>query len=258
MSTTETTRPTRPADHSTDRPTATFPTGQWLAGQAAHRERLADLWEDATPTERLPVIGPRPAAGLPLPAAGRTAPRTAFPAVDDEAAGRPTAHRRPAARRERLARAERRREARRRHLKAVLTAIALAAAILTGLQLYAANGITAARQAALQSARTGAPAHAYSTPSSDASSADPRTEGAQQPRMSGHTADVRSGIQPEWVTQDSGAPYSATDPSASPLDLPACTTSPTTPMPCLAWNSADSRRAVVLEEDGSLTGLVRQ
>ena len=231
---------------SADRPTATFPTGQWLADQAAieqaHRERLADLWEDATPTEPLPVVGPQPAAGR---------PRT-----------------------ERAERTERTKPARRRHLHAALAGLLIAAALLTGMQLYAAAGISSARQAALQSARESAGAHAYSTPSDAAPSrpeqAAPEHEGGQQSPMSGQTpapatmsdrtsAAPMSGqtdTQSEWVTQDTGAPYVRTNPHASPLSLPRCTTSPTTPMPCLAHVSANSRHAVVLEEDGSLTGLV--
>ena len=63
---------------------------------------------------------------------------------------------------------------------------------------------------------------------------------------------------PDWVTRDTHAPYSKDDPAASPLDLPRCTTSPDTPMPCLAHVSSDARYAVVLEEDSSLTGLVRR
>lgn len=173
-------------DATFDRPTATFPTGQWLADQSARRERLADLRADATPTELLPVT-PTPRA----PLRGTTA---------------------------------------RRHLRAALVGIALAAAILTGLQLYAAAGISSARQAALEQA---APAP------------------AAQP-------DVRSDIQADWVTEDTGAAYDRTDPTASPLDLPRCTTSPDTPLPCLATISPDSRRAVVLEEDTSLTALVRR
>ena len=44
----------------------------------------------------------------------------------------------------------------RHHLKAALTAIALAATLLTGLQLYAADGIAQARQTALDQARSSA------------------------------------------------------------------------------------------------------
>lgn len=61
-----------------------------------------------------------------------------------------------------------------------------------------------------------------------------------------------------WVTLDTGAPYAKDDPHASPLALPRCTTSPSTPLPCLASLSSDGSRAVVLEEDASLTGLVRR
>lgn len=63
---------------------------------------------------------------------------------------------------------------------------------------------------------------------------------------------------PAWVTRDTGAPYDRTDPHSTPLDLPRCTTSPSTPLPCLASLSSDGSRAVVLEEDASLTGLVRR
>ena len=69
---------------------------------------------------------------------------------------------------------------------------------------------------------------------------------------------------PAWVTSDTHAPYDRTDPSASPLDLPRCTTrsgtspDPSDALPCLASLSADGSRAVVLEEDASLTGLVRR
>lgn len=63
---------------------------------------------------------------------------------------------------------------------------------------------------------------------------------------------------PAWVTRDTGAPYSKDDPAASPLDLPRCTAGASTPLPCLASLSPDGSRAVVLEEDASLTGLVRR
>ena len=177
--------------------------------------------------------------------------------------------------RERRDRAERRRQARRRHLRAALTALVLAAALLTWLQLYAAQGISSARQAALQSAREGARSRTYSTPSDAAPSrpeqAAPEHEEGQQSPMSGQTPapatmSDRTSAAPmsgqtdtrnEWVTEDTGAAYDRTNPYASPLDLPRCTTSPSTPLPCLATISPDSRRAVVLEEDASLTALVR-
>lgn len=267
MSTAQTDRPT------TDRPTATYPTSQWLAEEAVQPERSPFAgWRGQAPTELLPTV-PGPAAfprvsTLPEPTDGREAL--------DSARGPRQPRTKGPGRRERAERAERRREARRRHLRRALAAIALAAALLTGLQLYAASGITSARQAALQSARESAGARAYSTPSDAAPSrpeqAAPEHGGGQQSPMSGQTpapatmsdrtsaapmsgqTDTRS----EWITQDTGAAYDRTDPSASPLSLPRCTTSPDTPLPCLATISPDSRRAVVLEEDASLTALVRR
>ena len=126
------------------------------------------------------------------------------------------------------------------HLRCALAALALAAAILIPMQLFAAAGISSARQAAL------AERDAQAVRTEQAAPAP-----AAQP-------DVRSDIQADWVTEDTGAAYDRTDPHASPLDLPRCTTSPDTPLPCLATISADSRRAVVLEEDASLTALVRR
>ena len=146
-----------------------------------------------------------------------------------------------------------RRSALARHLRAALAGIALAAAVLIPMQLFAAQGISSARQAAL----------------AEQAATLPRTEGGDQPPVSGQTApmsdrtsaaqpDVRSDIQADWVTEDTDAAYDRTDPHSSPLDLPRCTTSPDTPLPCLATISPDSRRAVVLEEDASLTALVRR
>ena len=106
---------------------------------------------------------------------------------------------------------------------------ALVVAMLASLQLLALDGIYSARQAAIGQAR-GA------------------TAGPSQPAPS-------PASKPGWTVHGTGAPYDRTDPSASPLDLPACTTAPDTPMPCLASLSSDGSRAVVLEEDASLTGL---
>lgn len=69
--------------------------------------------------------------------------------------------------------------------------------------------------------------------------------------------------RPVWTVHGTDAPYDRTDPLASPLDLPRCTTAPDTPLPCLAstfpQNSNENpTRVVVLEEDASLTGLDRQ
>ncbi len=148
-----------------------------------------------------------------------------------------------------------------RHLRAALAGIALAAALLTGMQLYAAQGISSARQAALEQTRS-----EQAAPSQTASA------GAQAATSGGQTSDVISNAnnpsdnssasqkvtQPEWITEDTGVAYDRTNPHASPLYLPRCTTSPSTPLPCLATISPDSRRAVVLEEDASLTALVRK
>lgn len=184
-----TNRPSAPQPApSTDRPTATYPTADHLA----HRERLADLWADATPTAELPV-------------AGRRAPRGSETARPSRA---------------------------RRHLRAALAGVLAASALLTGLSLYAADGISSSRQAATEQARS-------------------------QPGQPGQPAQQQaSPASPDWVTHDTGAAYDRTDPHASPLDLPRCTTAPDTPMPCLAHVSADSHRVVVLEEDASLTALV--
>lgn len=176
------------------------------AAGAAQPERspFAD-WRDATPTEELP----------------------AFPRVSTST--KPTGSRK-----------QRRPGQVRRHLRAALAAIALAAAILIPMQLYAAAGIYSARQAALEQAARTAQATEQAAPAP-----------AAQP-------DVRSDIPADWVTEHTGAAYDRTDPAASPLDLPRCTTSPDTPLPCLATISPDSKRAVVLLEDASLTALVRR
>ena len=185
---------------STDRPTATYPTADHLAHleheEAAHRERLADLWADRTPTEELPAVGRQGLAD------------------------------RPATRQARPSRA-------RRHLRAALAGALAATALLTGLSLYAADGIGSARQAALEQARSQAARPAsQQTPSTHAS--------------------------PVWTVHGTDSPYDRTDPLASPLDLPRCTTAQDTPMPCLAHISNDSRHVTVLEEDASLTGLDRR
>ena len=270
MSTTETAHPAAP---QTDRPTATFPTGRWLADQATHRERRRraaprpfEGWRDRTPTELLPAV-PGPTAfprvsTLPEPTDGREAL--------DRARGPRRSRTKGLHRRERLARAERRREARHRHLHRALAGVLIAVALLTGLSLYAAQGISQARQAALaQRDREGyassvtpvtpvtpvthaAPSVTPVTPVTPASPVNTAQDNSSA------TQKARTGIRPEWVTENTGAAYDRTNPYASPLSLPRCTTSPDTPLPCLATISPDSRRAVVLEEDASLTALVRR
>lgn len=113
-----------------------------------------------------------------------------------------------------------------RHLRSALVGALLAAALLTALSSYASAGISSARLAAIGQA-SAAPA----SPANQAEAPTPQTG---------------------WLIEGT-----ATE-APSPLDLPRCTTSPSTPLPCLATISPDSRRAVVLEEDASLTALVRQ
>lgn len=131
-----------------------------------------------------------------------------------------------------------------RHLRAALAGILIAAALLIPMQLFAAQGISSARQAALAASQR------------DAAQAPEQAEQAAPAPVV--QPDVRSDIQPDWVTEGAGAAYDRTDPHSSPLNLPRCTTSPDTPLPCLATISPNSRRAVVLEEDASLTALVRR
>ena len=272
---------------SADRPTGTYQTGRlatayplpkgWRVDPAGYLPQpsadggaaAARLQEaDATPTQTFPVhpLGRQPQAfpAVEPEAEHEVAARAAlWPEVAEGAEGadaaftartgarwRARVYHTPARRGEAPAagRTERpalqrarteRRERVRRHLRAALAAIALAAALLSVLQAYAASGITQARQAALAARTEGA-----------APAAAPAA--ATSSTMSGQTTSPS-----DWVTQDTGAPYVRTNPHASPLtDLPRCTTAPTTPMPCLAHVSANFDRVVVLEEDGSLTGLV--
>ena len=232
--------------------------------QAGHHARPLAGWRDATPTEMLPAVGrPAPsrrreraasAAGAAGAAGAADAAGTAFPRVStlpEPTRGREARRTAPTG-----TKGLRRQGRLRRHLRAALAGIALAAALLTGMQLYAAQGISSARQAALGQA----------APSQTASA------GAQAAASGGQTSDVISNAnnpsdnssasqkvtQPEWITEHTGVAYDRTNPHSSPLDLPRCTTSPSTPLPCLATISPDSRRAVVLEEDTSLTALVRK
>lgn len=259
-----------------DRPTATFPTGRWLADQATHRERRRQAaprpfegWRDRAPAGLLPAVtGPTAfprVSTLPEPTDGREAL--------DRARGPRRSRTKGPHRRERLARAERRREARRRHLRRALAGVLIAVALLTGLSLCAAQGISQARQAALAqrdregyaSSVTSAPPVTPVTPVTHAApSVTPVTPVTPASPVntvqdnSSVTQKARTGIRPEWVTENTGAAYDRTNPYASPLSLPRCITSPDTPLPCLATISPDSRRAVVLEEDTSLTALVRR
>ena len=213
----------------TDRPTATYPTADHLARlereEAAHRERLNDLWADRTPTEELPLApaaAPLP-SGQPGPARVSTRP--------EPTGGRETPIQdvwRP-----------RRLPAWHPSLMQLAIGAALVAALIGFFNVIAVQGY---RQAATH---TSSP-----TPSSAASEARAHDTPTPTP-----TSPL---LAPSWVTEDTGAAYDRTDPAASPLDLPRCTSSQDTPLPCLAHVSADSARAVVLEEDASLTALVRR
>ena len=251
----------RPAP-STDRPAATFPTADHLARleheEAAHRERLAGPfagWRDRTPTELLPIVP----AQRPCPASARTAPAagTAFPRVSPlpeptrGRVARRTAHTGTKGLRLRLRL--------RRHLRAALAGILIAVALLIPLQLFAAQGISSARQAAL-AARPDRASHTQpeqaspeASPATTLSGQSTHAEQVAHSPMSG-----QSPAQSDWVTEHTGAAYDRTNPHASPLDLPRCTTSPSTPLPCLATISPSQTRAVVLEEDASLTALIRR
>ena len=139
--------------------------------------------------------------------------------------------------------ASRRHTGARRHLRAALSGIALAAALLTGMQLYAAAGISSARQAALAERAT----------QTDRAATTQTEQSAPAPAPAPQTGQTGPAPQAEqWAVEGT------TTAAPSPLDLPRCTTSPDTPLPCLATISPDSKRAVVLEEDASLTALTRQ
>lgn len=117
-------------------------------------------------------------------------------------------------------------------LMQLATAAVVALLAFISLQHLALDGIASARRAAIEQARA--------TPAATAAP-----------------------LQPDWVTEDTHAPYSKDDPTASPLDLPRCTTAQDTPLPCLAstfpQNSNENpTRVVVLEEDASLTALARR
>ena len=112
-------------------------------------------WRGQAQTEKLPTIEARPALApprvstLPEPPSGRVA----------------------------------------RHLRSALAAIALAAAILIPMQLFAAHGISSARQAALAASQRDA-----------AQAAEQAEQAAPAPVVQ---PDVRSDIQPDWVTEPS-------------------------------------------------------
>ena len=251
----------RPAP-STGRPTATYPTATYptadhLARLEAHRERLADLWADRTPTEELPVA--RPARFV----------RTNAPAQNDNEGplqdmGRPGILRRPSMRWHpslmQLA------------IGAALVAALLGACNVAAIQahrtaraychaLVVSDWARAERECRGTSEGTPLPEQvpgAPSTPSTPSTPSQPaRPEQPSAPAQQAPTSASPSS-KPAWTVHGTDSPYDRTDPAASPLDLPRCTTAPDTPMPCLAHISNDSRHVTVLEEDASLTGLDRR
>lgn len=237
---------------STARPTATYPTADHLA----HLDRLADLWADATPTEELPVA--RPARFVrtkgearrhpqPAPFVRTTGPRDEGPIQD---MGRPGILSRPSMR-----------------WHPSLMQLAIGAALVLAL-------LGACNVAAIQAHRT-ARAYCHALVVSDWGRAERECRGAgggtpQPERAPGAPSQPARTEQPPapaqqaptskpaWTVHGTDSPYDRTDPSASPLDLPRCTTAPDTPMPCLAHISNDSHHVTVLEEDASLTGLDRR
>lgn len=232
-------------------PTATYPSDP-AAVWADPTGYPTDWLADRTQTAVLPV---RP-LGRPAPAPIRPQPEEPSPAIQDM--GRPGILRRPSM-------------AWHPSLMQLAIGAALVAALLGACNVAAINAHREARaychalvvsdweRAERECRGTGAGTPvpeqvptAPAAPSQDAS-AQPEQAAPAAPATPAPTAG-----RPDWVTRDTGSPYSKDDPAASPLDLPRCTTAPDTPMPCLAWVSADSRHVTVLEEDASLTGLSRR
>ena len=218
--------------------------------------------QDDCPTEVLPVVAPaapvpaparrsilHSAASAPAPFAGwrDATPTEALPAVSSSSSSSSSPRRRD-------------RPARRpSHLRAALSGLLIAVALLIPMQLFAAHGISSARQAASaarsdRASRTQPEqASPVASPATTLSGQSTHSEQGAPSALSG-----QSPAQPEWVTEHTGAAYDRTNPHASPLTLPRCTASPDTPLPCLATISPSQSRAVVLEEDASLTALVRR
>ena len=217
-------------------------------------------WRGQAQTEELPAIAARPAVGRP------TLSRESRESRESRSRrSRVSTHRKPTGGREARRTApvgtkvplpqSRLSRHLRRHLRAALAGIALAAALLIPMQLFAAQGISSGRQAALaaRSGQASPTASPTASPAATLSGQSTHSEQSAPSPMSG-----QSPAQPDWVTEHTGAAYDRTNPHASPLDLPRCTTSPDTPLPCLATISPSQQRAVVLEEDASLTALVRR
>lgn len=236
----------QPPASSTDRSTAAYPTADHLARLEAHRDRLADLWADATPTDELPVVdrlapfvrtkGRARRHPQPAPFVRTNGPQNEGP-IQDMWRPRwlPAWH--PS-------------------LMQLAIGVALVAALLGSCNVAAIQAHRAAR------------AHCHALVVSDWSRAQRECRGTgtgdpvpEQLPSSPHTLPApaqQTPASPVWTVHGTDSPYSKDDPSASPLDLPRCTAAPDTPMPCLAHVSPDSHHAVVLEEDASLTGMDRR
>ena len=219
----------RPAPQtSTDRPTGTYPTNRSAAPFAG--------WRDRTPTEELPV------------ASSPATPSQHEPSIQDM--WRPSILSRPSMR-----------------WHPSLMQLAIGAALVLAL-------LGACNVAAIQAHRA-ARAHCHALVVSDWARAQRECRGTGEgtplpelvpgapsqparPEQPSAPAQQAPTSKPVWTVHGTDSPYDRTDPSASPLDLPRCTTAPDTPMPCLAHISNDSHHVTVLEEDASLTGLDRR
>ena len=259
---------------STDRPTATYPTGR--PGPFAG-------WRDRTPTGQVPVVAAPIPSGQPGPSRVSTRPEpTDGRETPIQDMGRPGILSRPSM-------------AWHPSLMQLAIGAALVLALLGACNVAAIRAHRQARahchalvvsdwdraQRECRGTGSGTPVpeqlpsspHTPSPAPSEApspstppaftrvNSPSPSTQPSTQP-SSPSSPSTQPPSSPQgastWVTRDTHAPYSKDDPAASPLDLPRCTTSPSTPLPCLASLSADGSQAVVLEEDASLTGLVRR
>lgn len=210
----------RPDRPSTDRPTATYPTNPFAG------------WRDRTPTGQVPPVAPSPSA-------------EETPIQD---MGRPGILRRPSM-------------AWHPSLVQLFVGAVIAIIAFTGIARSATRGMADASARCHQlmatdwsAAERECGARYLGTEPAQAA----RAQAAQAVPTPAPAAPADAAQQPVWTVHGTDAPYDRTDPLASPLDLPRCTTSPDTPMPCLAWKSADSTHVTVLEEDASPTGLVRR
>lgn len=199
--------------------------------------------QNDSPTEVIPTVPVR----RPIPRPSERGPFAGWrgQAQTGELPAARTYTERPAVRRERD-RVAARRARRSYHIRAALAGIALAAVLLGALQLLALDGIASARQAALEHASQH-DAAAATTATATATAPAPAEQSEQA--SPSEQADAPS---PSWLVEGT------TTAAPSPLGLPRCTTSPDTPLPCLATISPSQTRAVVLEEDASLTALVRR